>query len=86
MLFQLAVFLGGKMLKRIVVVIFFVFIAKQVLSESTTLKSNEVLNISLVGPRTESVDFTDYQQIFYVSIKIGSQLITGRIQITRWIF
>ena len=72
MLFQLDVFWGVKMLKRIIVVILFVFIAKQVLSESTTLKSNEVLNISLVGPRTESVDFADYQQIFYVSIKTGS--------------
>jgi len=72
MLFQLAVFLGGRMLKKIIIVVLLVFIGKQVLSEPTIIKNNEVLNMSLVGPRTEKVNFRDYKQIFYVSVKTGS--------------
>jgi len=61
------------MVKRFLVIILFAFIAKQGLSESVVSgNSKNVLNISSIGPRTESVDFSEYQQIFYVSLTNGS--------------
>ena len=60
------------MLKKIILAILLVFIGEQVLSAPAALKNKDILDISLTGPRTENVNFTDYHQIFYVSVNTGS--------------